>query len=70
MPQSKCPQCQFAPPQWLPETSKDAVVNYYRCEACGHVWHVRKSHPDGPTTSVTDSMPMPEARSESGRVPD
>ena len=53
MPHTKCPQCHFAPPQWLSETSKEAVVDYYRCEACGHVWHVPKSHPDGPITSVT-----------------
>ena len=25
-----------------------ALVSYYRCEPCGHVWTVPKNTPDGP----------------------
>jgi uncharacterized Zn finger protein len=55
-----CPQCQTQTVPWLePEvrlleaTSKDALVNYYRCDSCGCVWTVPKSDPDAPPQTLT-----------------
>jgi predicted nucleic acid-binding Zn ribbon protein len=43
--------------KWLPGPSKDAHVDYYRCDDCGHVWNVPKDNPDDPLCHVT---PLPE----------
>jgi len=48
-----CPNCQTETPRLLYDTSQFASVWYYRCDKCGHVWHVLKSDPDGPTSDVT-----------------
>ena len=37
----------------LEDSSKDALVNYFRCERCGCVWTVPKSDPDAPPQIVT-----------------
>jgi hypothetical protein len=37
-----------------------AIVIYYRCEACGAVFHVPKHDPDGRVVVVTDQSD-PEA---------
>jgi uncharacterized C2H2 Zn-finger protein len=37
----------------LPESSADAVVEYYRCDTCGRVWTDRKDDPKSPAKSVT-----------------
>ena len=34
---------------------------YYRCEACGHVWHVPKVNPDGPPVTVSQGAKHPPA---------
>jgi hypothetical protein len=44
--------CQVPTIRWLEESSKYAYVNYYRCEACGHVWNVPKDNPDAPPKHV------------------
>ena len=46
-----CPICD-KPGRFLPESSADGYVDYYRCEACGHVWHTPKDKPDGPISDV------------------
>ena len=51
-----CPNCETTTPRLLYDTSKYASVWYYRCEDCGHVWHILKSDPDGPPTDVTFPM--------------
>jgi DNA-directed RNA polymerase subunit M/transcription elongation factor TFIIS len=61
MPHSRCPACQSKHVQWLPEVSKDAEVDYYRCGDCGHVWNVPKDRPDDPPHHVT---PLPEKPEE------
>ena len=37
-----CPACDRPTPRLLGESSKGAVVNYYRCD-CGHVWTATKT---------------------------
>ena len=48
-----CPSCQQFAGYHLEATSKEALVNYYRCHICGHVWNVSKAHPEAPPVSVT-----------------
>ena len=48
-----CPHCQTPTAKHLEASSKDAWVNYYRCERCGHVWTVPKDAPFAPPKSVT-----------------
>ena len=55
-----CPTCQTQTVPWLePEvrllenTSKDALVNYYRCDVCWCVWTVPKSDPDAAPKILT-----------------
>ena len=38
-----CPACHLAKPQFLNECSKNAYVNYYRCEGCSHIWTTSKN---------------------------
>jgi len=33
--------------------SRDAQVNYYRCERCGHVWTLPKGETDVVATGIT-----------------
>lgn len=30
------------------------MVDYYRCDVCGHVWHHAKSSPESPAVRVTE----------------
>lgn len=39
-----CPECGLEG-LWLEFISRDALVDYYRCEHCGCVWNVRKDDP-------------------------
>jgi uncharacterized Zn finger protein len=39
--------------------SEDAVVQYYRCASCGHVWFVPKEFPEALPSPVTV---LPRAR--------
>ena len=48
-----CPSCQQFASCHLETSSKEAIVNYYRCGTCGHVWNVSKAHPEAPPISVT-----------------
>jgi DNA-directed RNA polymerase subunit RPC12/RpoP len=56
LPTLTCPACSRLTPRRLDETSKDAYADYYRCEACGHVWSVNKKDP----TLVHHVTPLPE----------
>src|SRR6476469_2660426 len=53
MPVQPCPVCRRTTPRWLEASSKEAPVNYYRCEGCGHVWVVPKTNPAAPPTVIT-----------------
>lgn len=53
MPLRPCPACKQPAPRFMKEISETALVNYYRCGACGHVFSVAKDAPDGPHRDVT-----------------
>ena len=40
MPDRPCPSCSSGGPRHLQESSSGAICDYYRCDACGHVWAV------------------------------
>jgi hypothetical protein len=42
VPTLPCPSCDKPTPRLLDTSSKDAAVNYYRCDHCGHVWTIDK----------------------------
>lgn len=44
MPYRKCPECKNDG-RLLDRISKDALVEYYRCDKCGCIWtHDKKDH--------------------------
>ena len=47
-----CPTCQ-TPGRLLPDSSANAVVDYFRCDSCSRVWSHRKDDPNSPAKSVT-----------------
>jgi hypothetical protein len=57
MPIRPCPVCQQPTVRWLEETSKDAVVNYYRCSRCNNVWTIPKEMPDAQERVITSVKP-------------
>ena len=46
MPTTSCPKCHASEPRLLPVLSERSWHDYYRCNACGHIWTVTK---DGTT---------------------
>jgi uncharacterized Zn finger protein len=42
VPIQPCPICGRETPRFLEHPSKEAWVNYYRCDKCGHVWTMPK----------------------------
>lgn len=60
MPHRVCPMCR-AQGRLLEHTSKDAFVEYYRCDTCGHIWHHAKGDPLAPPKDVTiKTRPQPD----------
>jgi hypothetical protein len=59
MPRQPGPACQRDTPRWLEASSKEAQVNYCRCEECGHVWTVPKNDPTVAPTLITDLDTQP-----------
>jgi transposase-like protein len=57
MPSRSCPHCRQATPRHLPFSSDHSVADYYRCDTCGYVFTIDKTHPDGPIREVTMSEP-------------
>ena len=51
-----CPQC-HRPGRRLDATSNVSHVEYFRCDACGHVWSYDKLNPDAPPKDVTERKP-------------
>ena len=37
----------------LQAPSRDAFVEYYHCDTCGHIWTHVKSNPDTPAKDIT-----------------
>jgi hypothetical protein len=54
MPIRPCPDCRHQTPRQLQGISPDALVWYYRCDQCGHVWNVEKRDLDGLQRPVTE----------------
>ena len=52
MPHRACPVCRVQG-RLLEDTSKEALVEYYRCDKCGRIWTHRKADPNSPPTLVT-----------------
>lgn len=54
MPERPCPNCPAKALRFLPGASDStSYVNYYRCDACGHVFTVSKADPDGPPRAIS-----------------
>ena len=60
MPNRPCPNCGKAAGRFLPETSKDARVDYYRCDLCGTVWTLDRTDQTKPQRFVTPEKPLEE----------
>jgi len=52
MPHRICPNCQIQG-RLLEGPSQDSMVEYWRCDQCGHVWSHDKSNPNAPRNDVT-----------------
>jgi hypothetical protein len=59
MPILPCPQCQNPTARMLDFPSKGAMVWYYRCQNCAHVWTIDKKDPTA-MTHVTALREPPE----------
>jgi len=46
-----CPTCQ-QPGRLLENASENSLVDYYRCDRCGHVWANDKRNPDAPSRDI------------------
>jgi len=55
---ARCPTCGDENQRLLENSSRDAYVNYYRCEQCGTVWNKPKDA-DGPIRIVATLPPEP-----------
>ena len=53
MPIRPCPNCKNPAPHIVDRVITDAVVNYYRCDECGHVWNTPKDRPEAKAYIVT-----------------
>ena len=52
MPYRLCPKCHRTG-RLLENASKDALVEYYRCDHDGHVWTHQKANPNASPKDVT-----------------
>ena len=48
-----CSECHAAHGRWLPASSVAAMVDYFRCGYCGHVWTIPKGQADTAPFAVT-----------------
>ena len=63
-----CSECQH-PSRFLTASSAGAFVDYYRCDDCGHVFHVPKDHPEAVPVAVTSSAVMTAAGANQSERP-
>ena len=59
MPHRICPNCGKRG-RLLENSSRDAYVEYYRCDPCGHIWHYEKGNPHALPQDVTERKPQAE----------
>ncbi len=50
-----CSECHAARGRWLPASSAAAMVDYFRCGYCGHVWTMPKGQLDTAPVAVTSA---------------
>ena len=62
MPHRLCSICQVQG-RLLEHTSQDALVEYYRCDECGHIWTHEKANPNSPPKAVTVKAEKPHQSS-------
>lgn len=53
-PLAPCPDCHESAVRHLTKCSQDALVGYFRCDQCGHVYHLRKGVPDAARVTVAE----------------
>jgi hypothetical protein len=67
MANSYCPACEHLG-RLLEWTSREAFVNYYRCDVCAHVWHHAKNEANSPAVDVTfPVLPLPSSHRQPRR---
>jgi len=66
MPTRPCPDCRATAPRFLPGSSAYSWVNYYRCDACGHVFSIDVNDPNGPCRDVTVGRRPPDGNCGGG----
>jgi hypothetical protein len=49
-----CPSCDRSTARWLEAASRNAHVDYFRCDDCGHVWCVSKEQPAAAPHTVAE----------------
>jgi len=55
----KCPSCNTSATRMLPETTHHAIVHYYCCTECGHMWTLPKDEqPRGHRTAPLADAPQ------------
>jgi hypothetical protein len=65
MASNRCPACpSTVQPTFLVLVSQDAVVDYYRCPRCGHVWSTEKGK-ETFSKHVTPLRKTPESTADS-----
>jgi hypothetical protein len=57
MPTLGCPDCGQPTTRYLLTPSDIAIVNYYRCDDCGHMFSLPKYDPDAPPRHLTAPRP-------------
>ena len=67
MPTRPCPQCHHTSPRYLPHSSAQSIVLYYRCDPCSVVFTVEKANPQAPYHAVTRDCP-PDSGQDGGSV--
>jgi transposase-like protein len=56
-----CPHCRHEAPRLLDGPSAGALVSYFRCDVCGHVFALRKDNPSVPPWTVVPGKGDPSA---------
>ena len=53
MPVRPCPTCECPTPR---SRFPDALLYFYRCDFCGHIWHTPKDNPDEQPTTLVEGV--------------
>ena len=49
-----CPSCRGLRNRWLKQCSQDAIIDYFRCDDCAHVWWIDKPFSGGRGPDVAE----------------